>query len=120
LFLLSSLGRSDADSTALRGFVALLAKPVKQSRLHDAFLDLWVGDGHTPREATKRTSEFDREMADRTPLSILLVEDNAVNQQLAVRFLGRMGYSADVAANGVEAVDAVRRRSYDVVLMDVE
>jgi CheY-like chemotaxis protein len=59
-------------------------------------------------------------MAARHPLRILLAEDNVVNQKLALRLLQQMGYQADVAHNGAEAVDAVGQRTYDVVLMDVQ
>ena len=59
-------------------------------------------------------------MAERHPLRILLAEDNVVNQKVALRLLGQMGYRADVAANGVEAIGAVERQTYDVVLMDVQ
>jgi signal transduction histidine kinase/ActR/RegA family two-component response regulator len=64
--------------------------------------------------------ELDPRHAERHPLDILLVEDNAVNQKLALRMLARMGYEADLAANGREAVQAVERRRYDLVLMDVQ
>jgi signal transduction histidine kinase/ActR/RegA family two-component response regulator len=64
--------------------------------------------------------ELDPEHAERHPLEILLVEDNAVNQKLALRLLERMGYTADLAANGLEAVQAVQRGRYDLVLMDVQ
>jgi CheY-like chemotaxis protein len=64
--------------------------------------------------------DLDPEHAARHPLRILLVEDNAVNQKLALRLLARMGYRADVAANGLEAIQAVERQAYDVVLMDVQ
>ena len=59
-------------------------------------------------------------MAERHPLRILLAEDNVVNQKLALRLLQQMGYRADVASNGIEAIECVERQTYDVVLMDVQ
>ncbi len=59
-------------------------------------------------------------MAKRLPLRILLAEDNMVNQKLELRLLAQMGYRADLAANGLEAVQAVKRQPYDVVLMDMQ
>jgi CheY-like chemotaxis protein len=64
--------------------------------------------------------QFDAQMGQRLPLRILLAEDNVINQQVALSFLERLGYRADVAANGLEALQSLRRQPYDVVLMDVQ
>jgi PAS domain S-box-containing protein len=67
----------------------------------------------------KPTSDM-HAMAQHHPLSILLVEDNVFNQKVALRFLEKLGYGADVAENGIEALEALRKHTYDVLLMDVQ
>jgi CheY-like chemotaxis protein len=69
-------------------------------------------------EASKARTGAD--MAKTHPLRILLAEDNVVNQKLALRLLSQMGYRADVASNGIEAIESVKRQTYDLVLMDVQ
>ena len=64
--------------------------------------------------------QLDPGQAARHPLRILLAEDNVVNQKLALRLLQQMGYRADLASNGIEAIESVQRQTYDVVLMDVQ
>jgi CheY-like chemotaxis protein len=118
LVLFSSLGRREAgDTDGL--FSAYLAKPVHQSQLFDTLVGLFA-HAVTPKETKAAKSKTDPEMAARHPLRILLAEDNVVNQKLALRFLTQMGYRADLASNGVEAVESVVRQTYDVVLMDVQ
>jgi len=56
----------------------------------------------------------------RHPLRILLAEDNAVNQKLALRLLSQMSYGAEVAGDGQQAIEALQRNDFDVVLMDVQ
>ncbi len=116
--LWSSLGRREAgDDDTL--FAAFLAKPVRQSHLFDTLVSLLVRDV-APRSAPQVKAALDPDLARRHPLRILLAEDNVVNQKLALRLLQQMGYRADLASNGIEAIEAVERQTYDVILMDVQ
>jgi signal transduction histidine kinase/ActR/RegA family two-component response regulator len=94
--------------------------PGEGSTFHLVFTTRAAAPAAAPAAASGGTLELDPEHAERHPLDILVVEDNAVNQKLALRMLARMGYEADLAATGREAVQAVERRRYDLVLMDVQ
>ena len=115
--LFSSLGRREA-SDAL--FAATLAKPLRQSQLFDTLMSLLVQDAAPKRAVEPAKPKLDAQLATRHPLRILLAEDNVVNQKLALRLLQQMGYRADLASNGIEAIESVERQTYDVVLMDVQ
>jgi CheY-like chemotaxis protein len=117
LVLFSSLGRREASDAP---FAATLVKPLRQSQLFDTLVTL-LGGHEAPRTAQPTTKpRIDAGMATRHPLRILLAEDNVVNQKLALRLLQQMGYRADLASNGIEAIECVERQTYDVVLMDVQ
>jgi GAF domain-containing protein/DNA-binding response OmpR family regulator len=121
LILFSSLGRKEVgDDSNL--FAAYLAKPLKQSQLFDVLASIFTEAKPREEKHTLRADriKLDPELAARHPLKILLAEDNAVNQKLALRLLQQMGYRADMVANGLEAVEAITRQKYDVILMDVQ
>jgi CheY-like chemotaxis protein len=117
IVVLSSVGNRDREAPDITAF---LTKPVKPSALHDALVTVLVGqEAATPTRTTERPA-IDAELGLRHPLRILLAEDNPVNQKLAIRLLAQMGYSTDVAGNGLEAIAALERTPYDVILMDVQ
>jgi signal transduction histidine kinase/CheY-like chemotaxis protein len=119
LVLFSSLGSREIDTNQIE-FAAQLQKPLKPSVLFDILMEIFAGQGVVPTQEKTGKATMDPDMAKRHPLRILLAEDNAVNQKLAIKLLSQMGYRADVAGNGLEAIEAIERQKYDVVLMDVQ
>jgi CheY-like chemotaxis protein len=121
LALFSSLGRREMEAEEF-GFAAYLIKPIKPSQLFDLLMTLFAGDEAQKGAAQPQAARpsIDPQLGVRHPLRILLAEDNAVNQKLALRILQQMGYRADVASNGLEAIESLERQAYDVVLMDVQ
>jgi signal transduction histidine kinase/DNA-binding response OmpR family regulator/HPt (histidine-containing phosphotransfer) domain-containing protein len=120
LVMLTSLGHGEAKE-AMEIFAAFLTKPIKPSSLFDTLVSVFSGRPvRSKRRPAGEEPRFDASMGQRWPLRILLAEDNNTNQKLALRILARLGYGADVAANGLEALGALKRQVYDVVLMDVQ
>ena len=114
--LFTSLGRREVEENL---FAAVMMKPLRQSQLFDTLVTVLHHEAaHAPEPPP--ASRLDAGLAERHPLRILLAEDNVVNQKLALRLLAQMGYRADVAGNGVEAVECAQRQPYDLVLMDVQ
>jgi PAS domain S-box-containing protein len=116
LVMLTSMGRREEAAAAV-GFAAFLHKPSKASSLYNTLVGV-LDRCDQPLPVTPDPS-LDTTMAARHPLRILVAEDNAVNQKVAISILARMGYTCDLADNGREAVAAVQVTTYDVVLMDV-
>jgi signal transduction histidine kinase len=101
--------------------VAFLTKPIKPSQLYNLLVQIFAEEPQEmPEREAARVSPFDEGMGRRLPLRILVAEDNVINQQVALSFLERLGYRADVAANGLEVLSSLHRQPYDVVLMDVQ
>ena len=118
IILLTSLGRRELGADELN-FSAYLTKPLKPSALYDALAGIFARNLISPKPEPVKAS-MDKEMGKDHPLRILLAEDNQVNQKLALRILEQMGYRADIASNGIEAVESIERQMYDVILMDVQ
>ena len=117
----SSIGRREIESDPrweTAGVGAFVTKPIKASPLQAA-LALVLGTALADRDEGAE-SAIDPELGAKHPLRILLAEDNAVNQTLALRMLEKLGYRADVAGNGIEALEALERQSYDLLLSDVQ
>ena len=113
LVLLTSSPGSVRESADL--FAALLTKPVKFSNLYTTLLQVLQG-----RRPARRPEAVPQPLPKGAPLRILLTEDNVVNQKVALRMLEKLGYRADLAGNGQEALEAIERQPYDVVLLDVQ
>ncbi|MEM1427947.1 MAG: response regulator [Pseudomonadota bacterium] len=124
IVLLSSLGRLTKDEFGDledAAFAEMLAKPIKPAQLLTTLASVFEGRPVKVRaEPSSASGAFDADMAVRLPMSILLADDNATNRKLGTEILKRLGYVADVASDGVEVVERLKTRSYDVILMDVE
>src|SRR3984885_12152732 len=118
VILLTSAGkREDLSRAKALGVAAALAKPVKQSELWDAIVTAL----HVPVHAKTRPSVLrESALSASRAWRILVAEDNPVNQQLALDLLDRRGHSAIVAENGREALSAIEKHKFDLVLMDVQ
>jgi signal transduction histidine kinase/DNA-binding response OmpR family regulator/HPt (histidine-containing phosphotransfer) domain-containing protein len=120
--LFCSTGRRDVTRDprwTSAGLAAIIVKPVKPSGLFDALAQAWDLAVRAPG-AVREEQGLDRQLAESNPLRILIAEDNVVNQRLAIRLLEKMGYRADVAANGLEVIAALERQPYDLLLTDVQ
>jgi len=119
LLILTSAGqRGDGERCRQLGIQAYLTKPIARADLVEAVGTVLAGTASAPGGADLVTRHSIAES--RHALRILLAEDNPVNQQVATAMLLKRGHQVDVVGNGREAVDAVAKESYDLVLMDIQ
>ena len=121
IIMLSSTCRTgDVQRSLELGAAAYLMKPIRQAELREAIGKALAAkeQGKTTRTIAPRPPEEAREPA--VVLQVLLAEDNAVNQRLAVRLLERRGHHVVLAGNGREALEAIEKERFDLVLMDVQ
>ncbi len=119
LVLLTPLGRQKEEREyAAELFADCLTKPLKPAVMAELFARVLSGRKATPARVTA-VAPAAPALAERLPLRMLLCDDNVLNQKVALRLLQQMGYRADVAGNGYEALSAIDREHYDLVFMDV-
>ncbi|MAT96028.1 MAG: hypothetical protein CL608_02600 [Anaerolineaceae bacterium] len=117
IVLLTSLGFVPNEAGL---FTRQMQKPINPGDLKQILQQITLGKLTFDRERPYGDNEFNPNLANEMPLRILLAEDNLINQKVALRLLSRLGYRADVAGNGLEALEALHRQDYDVILMDIQ
>jgi CheY-like chemotaxis protein/HPt (histidine-containing phosphotransfer) domain-containing protein len=120
MILLTSLGNlREKPPKEATLFAARLAKPIKPGQLFDVLVQIRHGTRPEPAKVVPARA-FDASLAERFPVSILLVDDNAINQKVGVRMLEQMGFKPDVAGNGRLAIQSVEKQVYDILFMDIQ
>jgi CheY-like chemotaxis protein len=124
LVMLTSMdGHGDIHRFAALGFAAYLTKPIRARELLECLDRVLAHDAkqwHMQSQPIVTRNTLAAHIAEAYRGTVLLVEDNAVNQKVAVRFLERMGCTVQVADNGVEAVRACEETTFDLILMDLQ
>ncbi|MDB9313028.1 response regulator [Spirulina sp. CS-785/01] len=121
LIMLTSIGQLEPEQAHLKNlFTSYLNKPIKQSQLYNILITLFHPQPTPISVSVQSQPDEQNLLSHQIPLRILLAEDNVVNQKVALNMLKKLGYRADVVANGQEVLDALRRQPYDLVLMDVQ
>ncbi len=120
LILISSAGRHGHSEAAKEILDAVLLKPVRQRDLLECLARVYAGT--KPKRSDEKVKPVKQAAVTTAEqqLHVLLVEDNKINQTFALAVLGKAGHRTDVAENGLQAVDAVKRAKYDVILMDIQ
>jgi CheY-like chemotaxis protein len=112
---------SDIPDRLRQHIVSIITRPWKIGVVRDAFSRVKMADKNTAIPINQPAQQvFDVTFAESYPLKILIAEDNKVNQKLILKVLEKMGYAADVAENGEEAVHAVEKIAYDLIFMDMQ
>ena len=122
LVLISSAGHHGRGERARQVLDAVLDKPIRQRDLQACLTALYASPSGRPSPVTPESQKTASKPAPVTgrPLRILMAEDNKINQKFALALLAKGGHSVQIAENGHQAVDALRRDDFDVVLMDIQ
>ncbi len=115
--ILSSLGKKDAIFENKNLNLSVITKPVKHHLLYDNLVSAFRKEEKS--KLKKGLDGVNLDLSENYKLKILLTEDNTINQKVAIRIFEKMGYRIDIAANGFEALEAVKNINYDIVFMDL-
>lgn len=120
IILMSTIG-DESSKKYPELFSSVVTKPIRHSILSQHMLSALLNKGDVSAvnmapAKPKLTTDFSKKY----PLRILIAEDNRMNQKLAMRILGKLGYDPDIAENGKEVLEEVSKRNYDLILMDVQ
>ena len=119
VILLSSVG-NESQKNYPNLFAATLTKPVKQHHLSMAIQNEFKHKQYLNSNGHKTTSVLSVDFAAANPVNILVAEDNTINQKLIMRILEKLGFEARLANNGQEVLNELVKRTYDIILMDIQ
>jgi CheY-like chemotaxis protein/signal transduction histidine kinase len=120
IILMSTLG-DESSKKYPDLFSSVVTKPIRHSILSQHMLSALLNKGDVSAiDAAPAKPKLTTEFSKKYPLRILIAEDNRMNQKLAMRILGKLGYDPDIAENGKEVLEEVSKRNYDMILMDVQ
>jgi two-component system, sensor histidine kinase and response regulator len=119
LVLLTSVDNPDPDAARDAGFAATVTKPVHRARLYEVLVEVMTTRTREERPA-RAVAAPEPEFRPTTQGDVLVVEDNEINQAVALGYLAKLGYHADIATNGRQALDKLAENQYSVVLMDCQ
>ena len=119
IILLTSMGNEQSRKNA-HLFNVALTKPTKHQLLYKHIIEQLKLNSDVKTEVQPVKTPFSEEFARVHPMTILIAEDNAINQKLAKYILNKMGYKPDIVENGHEAINATVNKKYDLILMDVQ
>jgi CheY-like chemotaxis protein len=119
LIMLTSVGFNTESSELKNLFSFYVNKPIKHTQLADVLRKVM---SPVKNQIAIKPVNFEKmnEVSQKYPFSILIAEDNIINQKLILNVFKILGYKADVAANGIEAIEAIKRKNYDLIFMDIQ
>lgn len=118
IILLSSIG-NETKRKYPHLFTTVVTKPIRQQLLFRV-IELALNNESLASQETENNKVLPDTLAEQCPLNILVAEDNIMNQRLILKVLGKLGYSPDLASDGLEAINALEHKKYDIILMDIQ